>query len=134
ELDIHGVTRKIELPLVTAVLADLSGKPADPLPPVSDRTFVDVDEASFDAFMAATRPRAAFLVPNTLTGAGNLAVELTFESLADFAPGAVARKIEPLQALLAERGQTAGGAGEIDRRISEQLNLILHTAEFQRLE
>jgi type VI secretion system protein ImpB len=46
-------------------------------------------------------------VPNTLGGDGHLAVDLTFESMDDFTPAAVARKIAPLAKLLEARSQLA---------------------------
>src|SRR5262245_25530077 len=87
------------------VLADLSGKPAEPLPPVADRKFLDVDVDNFDSRMKAIKPRVAFQVPNTLTGEGNLSVEITFDSMDDFSPAAVARKVDALGKLLEARQQ-----------------------------
>jgi type VI secretion system protein ImpB len=87
------------------VLADLSGKPAQPLPLVDDRKFLDIDVDNFDSRMKALKPRAAFQVPNTLTGEGNINVELTFESMEDFSPAAVARKVDALSKLLEARQQ-----------------------------
>ncbi|MCK7582606.1 MAG: type VI secretion system contractile sheath small subunit [Chromatiales bacterium] len=87
------------------VLADLSGKPAEPLPGVADRKFLDIDVDNFDSRMKAMKPRVAFQVPNTLTGEGNLSVELTFESMDDFSPAAVARKVDALSKLLEARHQ-----------------------------
>ena len=55
--------------------------------------------------MKAMKPRVAFMVPNTLTGEGNLAVDITFESMDDFSPAAVARKVDALNKLLEARTQ-----------------------------
>ena len=74
------------------VLSDLSGKPSEPLPPVAERKFLEIDVDNFDARMKAMKPRVAFQVPNTLTGEGNLAVDITFESMDDFSPAAVAQQ------------------------------------------
>src|SRR5688572_33048501 len=87
------------------VLADLSGKPVEALPLVDDRKFLDIDVDNFDSRMKALKPRVAFRVPNTLTGEGNLAVDLTFESMDDFSPAAVARKVDSLNKLLEARTQ-----------------------------
>jgi type VI secretion system protein ImpB len=57
--------------------------------------------------MKAIQPRVAFAVPNTLTGEGQLMVDITFESIEDFSPAAVARKVEPLSRLLEARTQLA---------------------------
>jgi type VI secretion system protein ImpB len=55
--------------------------------------------------MKSMKPRAAFTIPNTLTGEGNLAVDITFESMDDFSPAAIAQKVEPLKKLLDARTQ-----------------------------
>jgi type VI secretion system protein ImpB len=105
DVEIYGSERKIELPFVMAVLSDLSGKPVEPLPPVADRKFLDIDIDNFDERMKAIKPRAAFSVPNTLTDKGYLMVDLTFESMDDFSPAAVARKVDALNQLLEARTQ-----------------------------
>jgi type VI secretion system protein ImpB len=87
------------------IMADLSGKPTEDLPSVNERKFLEIDIDNFDDRLKASKPRVAFHVPNTLTGQGNLAVDLTFESLDDFSPAAVARKVEPLNKLLTARNQ-----------------------------
>jgi len=105
DVEIYGSEKKIELPFVMGVLADLSGKPVEPLPLVADRKFLDIDIDNFDERMKAIQPRVAFAVPNTLSGEGQLMVDITFESIDDFSPAAVARKVEPLRALLEARTQ-----------------------------
>lgn len=107
DVEVYGSEKKIELPLVMGVLADLSGKPAEPLPPVAERKFLDIDVDNFDERMKAIAPRVAFAVPNTLTGEGQLMVDITFESMEDFSPAAIAQKVEPLARLLEARSQLA---------------------------
>jgi type VI secretion system protein ImpB len=107
DVELYGAEKKIQLPFVMGVLADLSGKPAEPLPPVAERKFLDIDVDNFDSRMKALKPRAAFQVPNTLTGEGNINVELTFESMDDFSPAAVARKVDALNKLHEARQQLA---------------------------
>ncbi|GAA0754673.1 type VI secretion system contractile sheath small subunit [Ideonella azotifigens] len=107
DVELYGAEKKVQLPFVMGVLSDLSGKPTEPLPPVSDRKFLDFDVDNFDARMKAMKPRAAFAVPNTLTGEGNLMVDITFESLDDFSPAAVAAKVDGLRQLLEARQQLA---------------------------
>jgi type VI secretion system protein ImpB len=87
------------------VMSDLSGKPEEPLPAVADRKFMEFDVDNFDDRMKAMKPRAAFRVDNTLTGEGQLNVDLTFESMDDFSPAAVARKVDSLNKLLEARQQ-----------------------------
>lgn len=105
DLELYGAEKKVSLPFVMGVMADLSGKPADPLAPVADRKFMEIDVDNFDERMKSMKPRVAFQVPNTLTGEGNLSVDITFESMDDFSPAAVARKVDSLNKLLQARQQ-----------------------------
>src|ERR1700687_5155242 len=83
DVELYGAEKKVELPFVVGVMADLSGKPAEPLPAVADRKFLEIDVDNFDSRMKSIRPRVAFMVPNTLTGAGNISVDITFASMDD---------------------------------------------------
>jgi len=105
DVELYGAEKKIQLPFVMGVLADLSGKPVDPLAPVAERKFLEFDIDNFDSRMKAMKPRAAFQVENTLTGEGRMNVELTFESMEDFSPAAIARKVDSLNKLLEARTQ-----------------------------
>src|SRR5512132_3140257 len=105
DVELYGAEKKVQLPFVMGVLSDLSGKPSEPLPPVSDRKLLEFDVDNFDNRMKAMKPRAAFRVPNTLTGEGDMSVDITFESMDDFSPAAVARKVDALNKLLTARQQ-----------------------------
>jgi type VI secretion system protein ImpB len=105
DVEVYGAEKKVQLPFVMGVLADLSGQPAEPLAPVADRKFLEIDVDNFDERLKAMKPRVAVQVPNTLTGEGNMAVDITFESMDDFSPAAVARKVGALNQLLEARGQ-----------------------------
>lgn len=107
DVELYGAEKKVELPFVMGVMANLSGKPAEELPAVGDRKFLEIDVDNFDERLKACKPRAAFQVPNTLTGEGNLNVELTFQSMDDFSPAAVARKVDALNKLLQARTELA---------------------------
>ncbi len=107
EVELYGAEKKVQLPFVMGVLSDLSGKPSDPLAPVADRKFLEIDVDNFDARMKSMKPRAAFQVPNTLTGEGNIAVDITFESMDDFSPAAVAGRVDGLKQMLQARQQLA---------------------------
>lgn len=107
DVETYGAMRKVNLPFVMGVLADLSGKPTEPLPAVADRKFLEIDVDNFNDRMKAIKPRVAFTVPNTITGEGNLAVDMTFQNMDDFTPDAIARKVEPLRKLLEAREQLA---------------------------
>jgi len=105
DVELYGSEKKVQIPFVMGVMADLSGKPADPLAPVAERKFLEIDIDNFDDRLKAMKPRVAFQVPNTLTGEGSLPVELTFESMDDFSPAAIARKVDSLKRLLDARTQ-----------------------------
>src|ERR1043165_813062 len=105
DLEVYGAEKKGSLPFVMGVMADLSGNPAEALPGVADRKFLEIDVDNFDDRLKSAKPRVAFQVPNTLTGEGNMAVDITFESLDDFSPAAVAKKVESLSKLLEARTQ-----------------------------
>src|SRR5207237_10259646 len=107
DVELYGAEKKIELPFIMGVMADLSGKPAEALPAIADRKFLEIDVDNFDERLKASKPRVAFTVPNTLTGEGNLAVEMTFESMDAFSPAAVARKVDGLNKLLTARTELA---------------------------
>ena len=103
DVELYGAEKKVQLPFVMGVFADLAGKTEQPA--VADRKFLEIDVDNFDERMKALAPRAAFTVPNTLTGEGNMAVDITFESMGDFSPAAIAAKVEPLRELLNARTQ-----------------------------
>lgn len=105
DVELYGAQKKVQLPFVMGVLSDLSGKPVDPLAPVADRKFLEVDVDNFDSRMKAMKPRVAFQVPNALTGEGSMSVDLTFDSMDDFSPAAVAKKVDSLSKLLDARQQ-----------------------------
>lgn len=107
DVEIYGSEKKIELPFVMAVMTDLSGKPVDPLAPVADRKFLEVDIDNFDDRMKAIKPRVAFAVPNTLSGEGQLMVDITFNSMDDFSPARIAEQVDSLKQLLDARTQLA---------------------------
>jgi type VI secretion system protein ImpB len=133
DVELYGAEKKVQLPFVMGVMADLAGKPADPLPSVGDRKFLEFDVDNFDTRMKAMKPRVAFMVPNTLTGEGNLSVDLTFESMDDFSPAAIASKVEGLKQLLEARNQLSnlvtymdgkGGAEELIAKVLQDPALL----------
>lgn len=105
DVELYGAEKKIQLPFVMGVMADLSGKPAEPLAPVADRKMLEIDVDNFDERLKSMKPRVAFQVPNSLSGEGNLNVDITFESMDDFSPAAVARKVGALNKMLEARTQ-----------------------------
>jgi len=103
DLETAGGEKAIQLPFVMGVMSDLSGNPEESLPDVADRKFLDIDVDDFDDRLKAMKPRVAFTVPNTVTGEGNLAVDITFENMDDFSPAAIAKKVGALRELLEAR-------------------------------
>ena len=133
DVELYGAEKKVQLPFVMGVMADLSGKPEEPLPPVSDRKFLEIDVDNFDSRMKSMKPRVAFNVENTLTGEGSLPVDITFESMDDFSPAAVARKVEGLNKLLEARQQLSNlitymdgkaGAGDLIAKVLADPTLL----------
>ena len=107
DVELYGAEKKVQLPFVMGGMSDLSGNPAKPLPAVPERKFVEISVDNFDERLKAMEPRVSVQVANTLTGEGNLNVDVTFESMADFSPGAVAKKVPALAQLLQARTQLA---------------------------
>jgi len=94
---------------------------------------VDFDVDNFDERLKSMKPRVAFQVPNTLTGEGNISVDITFESMEDFSPAAVAKKVDALNKLLQARGELANlltymdgktGAEELIAKVLQDPNLL----------
>ncbi|MBK7060508.1 MAG: type VI secretion system contractile sheath small subunit [Rubrivivax sp.] len=141
DVEVYGAEKKVQLPFVMGVMSDLSGKPADPLAPVADRKFLEIDVDNFDSRMKAMKPRVAFNVPNTLTGEGNISVDLTFENMDDFSPAAIAKKVGALSKLLEARQQLQnlvtymdgkGGAEELVGRLMSDPSLLASMAASEK--
>jgi type VI secretion system protein ImpB len=107
DVEIYGSEKKIELPFVMGVLADLSGKSTNEKVDVSERKFLEIDIDNFDERMRAVQPRVAFGVPNALSGEGQVMVDISFESMDDFSPASIAKKVDALKQLLEARTQLA---------------------------
>jgi type VI secretion system protein ImpB len=128
DVELYGAQKKVQIPFVMGVMSDLSGDSKEPLPGVDERKFMAVDMDNFDERMKSMKPRVAITVPNTLTGKGNLMVDLTFESMEDFSPAAVARKVDSLNKLLEARSQLSNlltymdGKAGAEELISKVLN------------
>jgi type VI secretion system protein ImpB len=107
DVELYGAEKKVELPFVMGVVADLSGNAGEAQPPVADRKFLEISSDNFDDRLKGMKPKVKAQVPNTLTGEGNLSVELGFETMDDFTPGAIAQKVPALAELLKARQQLA---------------------------
>jgi len=101
DVETNGAMVKKELPFVVGVMADLSAQRKEPLPPVKDRKFTEIDRDNIDDVMAEAAPALQLSVPNTLADDGSqLRVGLEFKSLEDFEPARVAEQVAPLKELL----------------------------------
>jgi type VI secretion system protein ImpB len=116
DVETGGAIEMKELPFVMGVLGDFTGQPAEPLAKLKERKFVDVNPDNFDDVLASMKPHLAFTVENKLSDdpdAGKLGVDLTFKSLDDFSPDAVAHQVGPLRELLELRTRLADLRGTL---------------------
>jgi type VI secretion system protein ImpB len=116
EVETEGAKVLRELPFVMGVLGDFSGKPTQPLKPLKDRKFIQIDRDNFDEVMARMTPGLEFRVANTLAGDGSeMAVKLKFNSMEDLGPGAVVQQVEPLKKLKETRDKLRDLLTKVDR-------------------
>lgn len=120
DVEVYGAQKKVSLPFVMGVMAELSGQSTQPQESVSERQFLEIDSDNFDERLKAMKPRVAAMVPNTLTGEGQLGIDLTFESMDDFSPAALARRVEPLNRLLEARGHLANLLTYMDGKVDAE--------------
>lgn len=124
DVETEGAEVRKELPFVVGVIGDFSGKPYEPVKPLRDRKFTQVDRDNFDDVMQRMTPGAEFKVDNTLAGDDSqMAVSLKFKSMDDFEPAAVVNQVEPLRKLLAVRNKLRDLMSKVDR--SEELESLL---------
>lgn len=124
DVETEGAEVRKELPFVVGVIGDFSGKPYEPLKPLRDRKFIQIDRDNFDDVMQRMTPGAEFKVDNTLAGDDSqMAVSLKFKSMDDFEPAAIVDQVEPLRKLLAARNKLRDLMSKVDR--SEELESLL---------
>jgi type VI secretion system protein ImpB len=134
DVETGGAIERKELPFVMGILGDLTGHPAESLARLKDRKFVEINPDNFDDVLASMKPHLAFAVENKLSeepDAPKLAVDLTFTSLDDFSPDAVAKQVKPLRELLELRTQLADlrGTLQTNEKLDEVLQATLGDAE-----
>ncbi|MDB5306034.1 MAG: hypothetical protein JWO38_236 [Gemmataceae bacterium] len=138
EVETEGATVEKELPFVVGVLGDFSGQPTEPLKPLKDRKFVQIDRDNFNDVMARMTPGLNLKVKNTLKDDGSeLGVQLKFSSMDDFSPEKVAQQVDPLKKLIETRDKLRDLLTKMDR--SEDLEAILekvlsNTEELKKLK
>jgi len=124
DVETEGAVVQKELPFVVGVLGDFSGDPTQPLKPLRDRKFVQIDRDNFNDIMSRMTPGLNLKVDNTLAGDGSeMGVQLQFNSMEDFEPAQVARQVEPLRKLLETRDKLRDLLTKIDR--SQDLENVL---------
>ncbi|HEX4955278.1 MAG TPA: type VI secretion system contractile sheath small subunit [Thermoanaerobaculia bacterium] len=116
DVETGGAIEMKELPLVVGILADLSGKPENPLPYLKKRKFVEIDRDNFNEVMEKLAPRLAFQVPNRLNGESSdaLKVELKFKNFGDFHPAAVVEQVESLRKIFEARNRLRDLLAKLD--------------------
>lgn len=109
DVETFGAQKKVNLPFVMGVMADLAGKSEseEAKKSVGERKFLEIDVDNFDSRMAAIKPKLSFQVDNALTGEGKMPVEIEFESMEDFSPAKVAAKVDSLKKMMEARNQLA---------------------------
>ena len=124
DVETEGAAVVKELPFVVGVMGDFSGQPTEPLKPLKDRKFTQIDRDNFNEVMARMTPGLNMKVENTLAGDGSeMAVQLKFGSMDDFDPAKVAGQIEPLKKLMETRDKLRDLLTKVDR--SEDLENLL---------
>ncbi|CFQ39220.1 MULTISPECIES: type VI secretion system contractile sheath small subunit [Yersinia] len=131
DIELYGAERKVELPFVMGVMADLAGKSTEPQSSVGERQFLEIDIDNFDERMKSLKPRVAYQVDNTLSGEGKLNIDLSFESMDAFSPAAIARKIPALNHLLDARTELSNLLSYMDGKngAEELISQILQNPE-----
>jgi type VI secretion system protein ImpB len=135
EVETFGSRQKIELPFVMGVMSDLSGKSEVEKKSLDKRDFSEFDMDNFEQRMEAIAPRAVFQVDNTLASDGSkLGVDLTFKSMDDFSPGAVAKNVPALAKMLEARQELSDLMAYMDGKDGAQdlLDKVLKDPELMK--
>jgi type VI secretion system protein ImpB len=124
EVETEGAEILRELPFVVGIMGDFSGDPTEPLRPLAERKFIQIDRDNFNEVMARMTPGLNIRVDNKLADDGSqMAVALKFNSIEDFEPGRVADQVPALRSLLETRNKLRDLMSKVDR--SEQLESLL---------
>jgi type VI secretion system protein ImpB len=124
EVETEGAEVMRELPFVVGVLGDFSGDPTQPLRPLAERKFIQIDRDNFDEVMARMTPGLNLKVDNKLADDGTqMSVNLAFSALEDFEPARIAAQVPALRALVETREKLRDLMSKADR--SEELETLL---------
>lgn len=123
DVEIGDAIEKKELPFVVGLMSDLSGDPAEPLPKLRDRRFVEIDRDNFNEVMEKITPRLDLKVSDVMKGEGDLKIVLDFKEFGDFHPEAIVKKIPRLAKLLEARQNLRDLLSKLDG--NDELNDLL---------
>lgn len=132
QVETEGAAVEKELPFVVGVLGDFSGNPTEPLKPLKDRKFIQIDRDNFNDIMARMTPAVSLKVDNTIKGDGSqLPVNLKFNNMSDFEPSAVVQQVEPLRKLQETRDKIRDLLSKVDlsENLEAKLEEILQNTE-----
>lgn len=135
DVEVGGAMELKELPFVIGVMGDFVGKPEDPLPPLKNRKFVEIDADNFNQVLAGMKPRVAFTVDNKLQDDGSkLGIDLRFNSIEDFEPDNIVQQVEPLRKLVEARQKLSDLRAKMDgnEKLENILNEIIADTEKQK--
>lgn len=135
DVEVGGAIELKELPFVVGVMGDFVGKPEDPLPPLKQRKFVEIDPDNFNQVMAGMKPRVSFSVDNKLQDDGTkLGVDVKFNSIEDFDPDNVVQQIDPLRKLVEARQKLSDLLSKMDGndKLESLLNDVVANADKQK--
>jgi type VI secretion system protein ImpB len=137
DVEVGGAIEMKELPFVMGVLGDLTGHPEQPLAALKDRKFVEINPDNFDSVLKGMQPHLKFKVDNKLSNqAGQIAVDLKFESLEDFSPAKVAEQVGPIKELLDLRTRLSNLRGSLqgnDQLDKALFDAVSNTEELNKL-
>ncbi len=135
DVEVGGAIQMKELPFVIGVIGDFVGKPEEPLPPLKNRKFIEIDADNFNQVLAGMKPRLAFSVENKLQNDGSkIGVELRFSSIEDFEPDNIVQQVEPLRKLVEARRKLADLRSKMDgnEKLESILEEIITSTEKQK--
>jgi type VI secretion system protein ImpB len=135
DVEVGGAIEMKELPFVLGVMGDFSGKPEEPLAPLKQRKFVEIDRDNFNSVLAGMKPRLNYAVDNKLQNDGsNLSVDLKFNSIEDFEPDNVVQQVDPLRKLVEARQKLSDLRSKMDgnEKLESLLGDIINNTDSQK--
>jgi type VI secretion system protein ImpB len=135
DVEVGGAIELKELPFVVGVMGDFVGKPEDPLPPLKQRKFVEIDPDNFNQVMAGMKPRVSFSVDNKLQNDGSkIGVDVRFNNIEDFEPDNVVQQVEPLRKLVEARQKLSDLLSKMDGndKLESLLSDVVANADKQK--